>query len=46
VTDFKSGTDKIDVSVYGFADGAAVLAATSNQGSDAVIDLSGASSVA
>ena len=40
VTDFLSLTDVLDVSDFGFADGAAVLAATSNVNGSAVITLS------
>jgi Ca2+-binding RTX toxin-like protein len=46
VNDFVSGSDKLDLSAFGFADFAAVLAATTDNGSGyAVIDLGGGNSV-
>ena len=45
MTDFLSLTDVLDVSDFGFADGAAVLAATENQGGSAVITLSAGESI-
>jgi len=42
VADFRSGTDKLDLSAFGFADFAAVLAATQDDGSgNSFIDLGG-----
>ena len=46
VTDFTSGADKLDLSAYGFADFAAVQAATTNDGGgNAVINLGGGNTV-
>jgi hypothetical protein len=45
VGDFVSGTDKIDLIAFGFADFAAVQAATTDVGGSAVIDLGGGNSV-
>lgn len=45
VVDFVSGTDKLDLIAYGFADFAAVLAATTDVGGNAVIDLGGGNSI-
>jgi Ca2+-binding RTX toxin-like protein len=45
VGDFLSGTDKIDLIAFGFADFAAVQAATTDVGGSAVIDLGGGNSV-
>ena len=45
VGDFVSGTDKLDLSAFGFANFAAVQAATHDVGGNAVIDLGGGDSV-
>jgi len=45
VSDFASGTDKLDLSAFGFADFTAVQAATHDVGGNAVIDLGGGDSV-
>jgi Ca2+-binding RTX toxin-like protein len=45
VGDFVSGSDKLDLSAFGFADFAAVQAATNDVGGNAVIDLGGGNSV-
>jgi Ca2+-binding RTX toxin-like protein len=45
ITDFKSGSDKIDVTAYGFASGDAVLAAASNTQGGVVIKLDNNNSV-
>ena len=45
VSDFVSGTDKLDLSAFGFADFTAVQAATHDVGGNAVIDLGGGDSV-
>lgn len=45
VGDFVSGSDKLDLSAFGFADFTAVQAATHDVGGNAVIDLGGGDSV-
>jgi Ca2+-binding RTX toxin-like protein len=45
INDFVSGTDRLDLTVYGFADFAAVQAATTDVGGNAVIDLGGGNSI-
>ncbi|MEO6214869.1 MAG: calcium-binding protein, partial [Sphingomonas sp.] len=45
VSDFASGSDKLDLSAFGFADFAAVQAATHDVGGNAVIDLGGGDTV-
>lgn len=45
VGDFVSGTDKLNLAAYGFADFAAVQAATSDVGGNAVINLGGGNNV-
>jgi len=45
VSDFLSGSDKLDLSAFGFADFTAVQAATHDVGGNAVIDLGGGDSV-
>jgi Ca2+-binding RTX toxin-like protein len=45
VADFVSGSDKLDLSAFGFADFTAVQAATHDVGGNAVIDLGGGDSV-
>jgi Ca2+-binding RTX toxin-like protein len=45
VNDFVSGTDRLDLTAYGFADFAAVQAATTDVGGNAVIDLGGGNSI-
>ncbi len=41
IHDFEPGIDRIDVSAYGFADAAAVLASTYEEGGDSFVDLGG-----
>jgi Ca2+-binding RTX toxin-like protein len=41
IHDFEPGIDRIDVSAYGFADAAAVLASTFQEGPDSFVDLGG-----
>ena len=41
IHDFEPGIDQIDVSAYGFADAAAVLASATEEGGDTFVDLGG-----